>query len=271
MAATSTLSITMNNIKFNVFNANAAALNLSKFGLNAMSKKSTKVLGRKIENQTTINISDSSLIEKTKKICISSRNNSYLTSKLSNRQHQKSSLVKRKNKISLKRVKSETKKRNQKTPKTNKLHLPISTCRVSERKTKLGTDKSFTSSVRNSECKYINIPYSNNRFQGKYNEIIPAKYAQMIIVLKQEKHNKELKRKEEKERMKKVKLENEKIRTTNNRSFNKNNDTPITVRKLDKQRIKGRRKSLDSRSKEIGMEFIIRLRQSETRTFISLI
>jgi hypothetical protein len=257
----------MNNIKFNIFNANAAALKSSKFGLNVTAKKSAKVLGRKIENQTTINASDSSLTDRTKKICIKSRNKSYLTSRLSKRQ-QRSSLLRRESRISLKRVRSETKKRNQETPKTSRVCIPISTCRTSERKIKLGADKSFANSIRNSECKHISIPYSNNRFQGKYNEVIPAKYAQMIIVLKQERHNKELKKQEEKEKIKKMKLESEKIRMANNKLLNKNSGTSVTVRKLDTPRTKTKRKSLDGRLKEMGMEFIIRLRQSETRTLI---
>eukprot|EP00826_Nyctotherus_ovalis_P010984 TRINITY_DN12867_c0_g2_i4.p1 TRINITY_DN12867_c0_g2~~TRINITY_DN12867_c0_g2_i4.p1 ORF type:complete len:325 (-),score=61.07 TRINITY_DN12867_c0_g2_i4:588-1562(-) len=279
-SAISTLSITMNNVNFKIFNANAAMLNMLKESASA-SGKAAKVQGRKIENQTAVNISDSFFADRIKKICLTSRNKSSFTSRLSSKNAQKKSLVK--NRISLKRVRSETKKHKHEADTTpTKKHSEalkgsktINTSRISKRKVKLGFDKTessfgYSNSVRNSEHKKIVIPYSMNRFQGKYNEVVPAKYAQMIIVLKREKHNKELKKTEERERARKVKVASERIRAAN-RSFHRSSATPVTVRRhgtTSTSRSRAKRKSFDERLKEIGMEFIIRLRQSESRTLV---
>ena len=63
--------------------------------------------------------------------------------------------------------------------------------------------------------KKLNIPHSTNRFQGKYQEIVPLQYKARKGMLEKEKREQEAKKEIIKQRVLKAKTESEKIREAN--------------------------------------------------------
>jgi len=205
-----------------------------------------KLIGRKIENQVSIRFGDSYPIER---IYIESKKQSYHTCNL-NRGNSLKSLIKN----SKKRVK-------EKTMSLSKIKKQISllTPRIKLRQRKKSmtdfNDNKSKEVTRISE-RSIEIPHSVNRFQGKYEEIVPLKYKQMKMILRKEKREKEFKKEETKKRAARIRLQNDKIRKAN-RIHTQRSSFEYDAMEQEQKESKNKEKR---RIKEMGLEFLVHLK-----------
>jgi len=280
-SATHTIPTIENNIYLNIFNGYPISANTPG---RPNQSNSTKVLGKKIENQIGIQVADLSLphklrepvslislrklkgtmsvtprivtenIDKTKpkKQTTHSPYKQTIESPNTNQKVNKKTEKKVIDKIELTRSKGKRRKSSPdkavqeiegKLIKSKRVNLEL----TGELRELLGLTKHKTT-----------IPYSINRFQGKYQEIIPKEYKKINEIFENQKRDKEIKKIEARERAEKVKNANTKIRMINKSLPQRSNTVFIQPQEPKRKHKHIKRTSLD-RLKEMGLEFVYQI------------
>ncbi len=101
------------------------------------------------------------------------------------------------------------------------------------------------------------IPYSINRFHGRYQEVVPPKYKEMQELIQNERIQRELKKDEVRQRVLRAKTESERIRATNRLQLKKKS-VDINPQARPKPASESARDKKDARIKEMGLELVQR-------------
>jgi len=327
-----------NNIYLNIFNAYSILPQTPDARNNPKGLPSAKVSGHKVENQIAVQISDSSLSEKTREVVcfkpskipkgvlflstprarieekpknpmiVSARDfhplkkadtkNSNTNINNQNKLSQTAQKfydpqTKKDNKDSgARRNKGQTQHVSPVTIQTQR----IPTLKNELTKRKLGSradsDTAFQLTNEMKEIlgmseRKVDIPFSVNRFQGKYEEVVPPKIKEMKELFEREKKIKELKREEARKRVEKARNESEKIRRNNQVLLQKPISDPLVTNiqnhiskgiKKDKRlkneidgkitsRPEIKKKTSEERLKEIGLDFILHFKRKKSCIF----
>ncbi len=141
-----------------------------------------------------------------------------------------------------------------------------------------GSDSEFQlgTEPRTAEMRRPEIPFSVNRYQGRYQEVVPQKFKERSGLWEQERIQKELKKEEARQRSQRAKAESERIRKGNQRVLSpKKKEAPIpqsTERPPETAATHRQKDSEESRIREMGLELIQhfvhrkRERRSQTQT-----
>eukprot|EP01022_Parablepharisma_sp_SALTPOND_P015391 TRINITY_DN216_c0_g1_i1.p1 TRINITY_DN216_c0_g1~~TRINITY_DN216_c0_g1_i1.p1 ORF type:complete len:1543 (-),score=252.99 TRINITY_DN216_c0_g1_i1:13996-18465(-) len=294
-----------NNIYLNIFNAYSIMPQTP-----GARPPSAKVLGRKVENQMAVHISDSALTDRAREVvCLvpskkpkgplflstprapptESRKNTLISSARDFHPAQSKKPLEGTKKLSQTTKKFYDPKKDQLKEdtkrikgKTQNVSPAIQTARLPKPEVpkfhlgkRAGSDSDFQLTNEMKEMlglteRKVEIPYSVNRFQGRYNEVVPQKYKEMKEMLEREKRVQELKKEEARLRVARAKDESEKIRKTNQALLQKPVEVPILAQsrpQKERSKLEHKKKSADERLKEIGLEFILHFKRKKSSNY----
>lgn len=161
---------------------------------------------------------------------------------------------------------------NAQKPKIKKKSMSIQKPQIKAKKTHNPSCEPKQQIPPHVEKKATNIPFSNNRFQGRYDEIVPVQFKEKNEQFGKEKNEKQAKSEEIKQKIEKIKAESLRIRRDNQllakKQLQDNYMDPTEKRKIEerekeKEEAEKRRNEwrikLENRHREMGLEVIHKL------------